>query len=180
MRNRKLFLSTGLIFTLLLAGGLYGQRRALRLTGEQELLQVMHGIHSQTLYEYVREMASDKYWGRLTGTEGYNQAAAWVSGLFEEWGVEPASDDGTYLQAFTHPYTLVHPDCIACLHLPHNGSVIDKHYVYEEEFIPGSTSGSGEVTAEVIYVGYGTTAPELGFDEYSGLDVRGKIVLMER
>ena len=49
----------------------------------------------------------------------------------------------------------------------------------EEDFFPGSTSGSGEVSAEVVYVGYGITAPELGFDEYAGLDVKGKIVLVE-
>ena len=45
------------------------------------------------------------------------------------------------------------------------------------DYLQGSTSGSGEVTAEVVYVGYGIRAPELGFDEYAGLDVKGKIVL---
>jgi hypothetical protein len=52
-------------------------------------------------------------------------------------------------------------------------------YVYEKEYYPGSTSDSGAVTAEVVYVGYGVTAPELGYDDYAGVDVKGKIVLME-
>jgi len=156
------------------------QRRAAQLSEEQQLLQVMHSIHSQTLYEYVDELASDKYWGRLTGTEGFNQSAEWVASHFRKWGVEPAGDNGTYLQAFTHPYTLVFKDCYVHLHIPVGDAVVKKNYVYEDEFIPGSTSDSGEVTAEVLYVGYGITAPELGFDEYAGLDVEGKIVLMER
>ena len=52
-------------------------------------------------------------------------------------------------------------------------------YVFEEEYYPGSTSDSGTVTAEVVYVGYGITAPELGYDDYAGVDVKGKIVMME-
>lgn len=140
----------------------------------------MHSIHSSTLFEYVKELASDKYWGRLTGTEGYNASARWVISHFKKWGLAPAGDNNTYLQAFTHPYTLVYPDCFVCLHIPQNDKEIKKFYRYEDEYIPGSTSDSGEVTAEVIYVGYGITAPELGFDEYKGLDVKGKIVLMER
>jgi hypothetical protein len=66
------------------------------------------------------------------------------------------------------------------MHLPVKGGEVKKYYRYEDEFIPGGTSGSGEVTAEVVYVGYGVTAPELGYDDYAGVDVRGKIVLMER
>jgi hypothetical protein len=83
-----------------LAAQLWAQGRGGQLTDEQKLLQVMHSIHSQTLYDYVAELASDKYWGRLTGTEGYNQSAEWVISFFKKWGVEPAGDNGTFLQAF--------------------------------------------------------------------------------
>ena len=156
------------------------QRSRPQLTEEEQLLQVMHGIHSQTLFEYVKEMASEKYAGRLTGTEGFNKSAEWLAAHFKKWGVKPAGDKGTYMQAFPNPYTLVFPDCEVALHMPVKDGVIKKYYKYVDEYIPGSTSGSGEVTAEVIYVGYGISAPELGFDEYAGLDVKGKIVMMER
>jgi hypothetical protein len=156
------------------------QRTRPQLTEEQQLLQVMHGINSQTLYDYVKEMASEKYEGRLTGTEGFNKSARWLISHLKKWGVKPAGDDGTYLQAFPNPYTLIYPECHVAMHVPFGDGVIKKYYRYVEEFIPGSTSGSGEVTEEVIYVGYGITAPELGFDEYAGLDVEGKIVMMER
>ncbi|MBN1274569.1 MAG: M28 family peptidase [Candidatus Aminicenantes bacterium] len=149
-------------------------------TEEQKLLQVMHSISSHTLYDYVKELASDKYWGRLTGTKGFNDSASWVISHFEKWGLKPAGDDGTFLQAFPNPYTLVHEGCRVVLHLDVNGGKVEKNYHYYDEFIPGSTSDSGEVTAEVIYVGYGITAPELGYDDYAGVDVEGKIILMER
>ena len=180
IKNRGLRLAVMLLACAGLMTQVSAQGRRAQLSEEQQLLQVMHSIHSQILYDYVAELASDKYWGRLTGTEGYNQSAEWVASHFKKWGVEPAGDNGTYLQAFTHPYTLIFKDCHVSLHIPHGDSVIKKHYVYEEEFIPGSTSDSGEVTAEVVYVGYGISAPELGYDEYAGLDVQGKIVLMER
>jgi hypothetical protein len=156
------------------------QRTRPQLTEEEQLLQVMHSINSQTLFDYVKEMASDKYSGRLTGTEGYNLSAEWLVSHFKKWGIKPAGDNGTFLQAFPNPYTLIYPDCEVALHMPVKDSVIKKYYKYEQEFVPGATSASGEVTAEVIYVGYGITAPELGFDEYAGFDVKDKIVMMER
>jgi hypothetical protein len=156
------------------------QEKSEELADEQKMLQVLHSISSHTLYDYVKELASDKYEGRLTGTEGYNASADWVAERFAEWEIKPAGDNNTYLQAFPNPYTLIFEDCEVSLHMPVKDSFIKKYYTYEDEFIPGATSGSGEVTAEVIYVGYGITAPELGYDEYKGMDVKGKIVLMER
>ena len=147
---------------------------------EGKLLQSLHSISSHKLFEYVIELASDKYAGRLTGTEEYNASARWVAAHFKKWGISPGGDKNSYLQAFPIPYTLVFEGCEVSLNIPYKGSVIKKRYRYEDEFIPGATSGSGEVTAEVIYVGYGITAPELGYDEYKGMDVKGKIVLMER
>jgi hypothetical protein len=169
-----------LVVVMVSVSYLPAQRAGTELDQEQKLLQVMHSIHSQTLFNYVKELASDKYWGRLSGTEGYNQSAEWVICHFKNWGLLPAGDNNTFLQAFMNPYTLVFKDCFVCMNIPFNGKMVKKYYKYEEEFIPGSTSGSGEVTAEVVYVGYGITAPELDFDEYKGVDVEGKIVLMER
>jgi hypothetical protein len=147
---------------------------------ELKLLRTMHTIASQPLYDYVREMTSERYGGRLTGTEEFNLCAQWVAGLFQKWGLQPAGDKGSYLQAFPNPYTLVFPGGALVLNIPWDGGVIKKSYRYEEEFIPGGTSASGEITAEVVYAGYGVVAPELGYDDYQGLDVRGKIVLLER
>jgi hypothetical protein len=134
----------------------------------------------QAMMAAVRELCLEKYAGRLTGTKGYNDSAEWLAGRLAGWGLKPGGDNGTYFQDFPNPYTLVLPGAELALHLPlKDGRPQKKPYVIEEDFFPGSTSGSGEVTAEVVYVGHGITAPELGFDEYAGMDVKGKIVLVE-
>ena len=137
-------------------------------------------ITSPLLMGYVRELCSEKYSGRLTGTQGYNDAAAWLAEHLAQWQLKPGGDSGTYFQDFPDPYTLVLPGAELSLQLPlKNGEVQSKLYEIEKDFFPGATSASGQVTAEVVYVGYGISAPELNFDEYRGLDVRGKIVLVE-
>ncbi|MBP1768771.1 MAG: hypothetical protein H6P98_2886, partial [Candidatus Aminicenantes bacterium] len=178
-KNRSLIpLSFVLLSAFLLPAGLSAQAQP--ASQEAELLAALHSISSHTLYEYVQELVSEKYGGRLTGTPEYNACADWVASLLAKWGVRPAGDGGTYMQSFPNPYTLVFPGCEVVLRLPVKGGEIRKSYRFEDEFIPGGTSGNGEVTAEVIYVGYGVTAPELGYDDYAGVDVMGKIVLMER
>lgn len=133
-------------------------------------------ISATEMMEYVRELCSAKYAGRLSGTKGYDDAAAWLAGRLAAWRLAPAGDNGTYFQDFPDPYTLVLPGGELFLQ---GGAGPGKAYRLERDFFPGSTSGSGAVTAEVVYVGYGISAPELDFDEYKGLDVRGKIVLVE-
>ncbi len=148
--------------------------------GEDNLLAWMHSISSHTLLAYVTEMASEQYRGRLTGTPEYDAIADRYAELLASWKIRPAGDRGTYLQRFPNPYTLVLPGAELALNVPVQGGVtIRKPYVYEQDFFPGSTSDSGTATAEVLYVGYGVTAPELNYDDYAGLDVKGKIVMME-
>ena len=181
MKNKKIVSIIFVCVFLFVSSFLTGQRREEEeLTDEQKILQTAHSISSHDLFHYVKVLASDKYEGRLTGTETYNASAQWVASHFEKWGVTPVGDDDSYFQAFPNPYTLVFEDCEVSLHVSYKDSTIKKYYHYFDEFIPGSTSGSGEVTAEVIYVGYGATAPELDYDDYEGVDVKGKIVLMER
>lgn len=180
MKSKKLFSFLVVLTYCILTFSLSVQAQRAQLTDEQKILQSLHSISSHELFEYVKELASEKYGGRLTGTEEYIASAKWVASHFKKWGIKPAGDKGTYLQAFPNPYTLIFEDCEVYLHVPYKKSVLKKHYTYEDEFIPGATSASGEVTAEVIYVGYGATAPELGYDDYKGVDVKGKIVLMER
>ncbi len=153
---------------------------SLKPTDEEILLKTLHSISSHTLYDYVAELCEDKYAGRLTGTQEYKAAADWVASHFKKWGLKPYGDNGTYFQHFPISYTLIFEGSEVALHMPVKKGTIKKQYKYVDEFMPGSTSGSGEITAEVIYCGYGITAPELEYDDYKGMDVKGKIILIER
>ena len=171
------------LLALVLAAGPVPAQEA-KPAPDRALLDAAQSIDGRVLYHYVRELASDKYAGRLTGTPEYDRAAEWVASLLKSWGVEPAGDNGTYFQSFPNPYTLVLPGFELSLYIPVGGpkakAEVRKYYRFDDEFMPGGTSSSGEVTAEVVYVGYGISAPELGYDDYAGVDVKGKIVLMER
>jgi len=165
-----------ILFAIVISIGLQAQNRP----QTDPVVTAMHTISSHDLFEYVKIQCDDKYAGRLTGTPEYQECAGWLASMFEGWGLSPAGDKGTWFQWFDIPYTLVYPNCGVSLHMPagKNGSVL-KNYQYVTEYMPGSTSGNGQVTAEVVYAGYGITAPELGYDDYAGIDVKGKIILIE-
>ncbi len=124
---------------------------------DEALVQAMHSISSHVLLDYVKKLASEKFAGRLTGTEEYKASAEWVSSLFHKWAISPGGDNGSYLQAFPSPYTIVFEGGELSSRQP--GRRARKRYRYEKDYYPGSQSGSGRVTAEVVYVGYGIRAP---------------------
>lgn len=184
MKKRQRFLFVYILVLLSLGFSLQSQD-TLAPTGQQnieeQVLEAMFTISSHDLFDYVKEMCLEKYSGRLTGTPGYNLSATWLVEKLEKWGLQPGASQQSFYQDFPNPYTLVFPGSQLVLHIPVNKKgIIEKYYRYQDEFFPGSTSGSGEFKGEVIYVGYGITAPELGFDEYKGLNVKDKIVLLER
>ena len=148
---------------------------------ETKLLEQFHQITSEEMMSWVEKLCSPEFKGRLTGTPGYTAAAEWVAGMLKEWGVKPAGNDGSYFQWFDNPYSVVNDigSLSMKISLP-DGSSITKNYTYPEEYYPGMNSGNGEITAEVVFVGFGVSAPELNYDDYKGIDVKGKIVLVNR
>ena len=148
---------------------------------EQLLLVHFHSISSEEIAGWMAELCSPEYNGRLAGTPEYIASAEWVADRLHDWGIKPAGDNGSYYQWFDQPYTVVNDAGSLQLHIPQkDGTEIVKSYSAPSEYYPGMNSGSGEVTAEVVFVGYGVTAPELNYDDYKGIDVKGKIVLMNR
>jgi len=148
---------------------------------EQRILNYFHSISSEEITGWMTEICSPKYNGRLAGTPEYIAAAEWFAGKMSEWGIKPAGDNSSYFQWFDHPYTVVNEIGELRLHIPlGDGTTITKSYSAPADFYPGMNSGNGEITAGVVWVGYGTTAPELNYDDYKNVDVKGKIVLMNR
>ena len=148
---------------------------------ESKLLKQFHAIRSEEMMTWIEKLCSPEFNGRLTGTPEFVASAEWVAGKLKEWGIKPVCDSGNYYQWFNFPYTVVNDIGNLTLNLVQSdGSVIKKNYSYPDDYYPGMNSGSGEITAEVVFVGYGVTAPELNYDDYKGINVKGKIVLMNR
>jgi len=158
-----------------------GERPGVRIGPEQRAAQerALQSISSDKLLGYVKTLSSEDFAGRLTGTPEYRAAARWTAERMEEWGIQPAGDDGSFLQSFPNPYNIVFVGGELSYHFRSRGRNRKKTYVYEKDYYPGSMSGDGRITAEVVYVGYGITAPELDYDDYADVDVEGKIVLIE-
>lgn len=148
---------------------------------ETKLLRQFHSITSEEMMGWVEQLCSPEFNGRLSGTPEFLASADWVASMLKEWGIKPAGDNNTYFQWFDWPYTKINDIGNLTLNIKQpDGSIIRKNYVYPDEYYPGMNSGSGEITAEVVFVGYGVTAPELNYDDYKGIDVKGKIVLVNR
>ena len=129
-------------------------------------------------FAIVERLTAPEFAGRLTGTPGYAAAAAWAAGEMRKVGLAPLPGMPDYLHRFTH--TLGGVDSASMTLLPAKEAEAEKQLEVMKEYMPLLYSGSGDVTAEVVFVGYGITAPELGRDDYAGVDVTGKAVMALR
>jgi len=141
--------------------------------------KVTETMTSDVLFGYVKKLSSENYAGRLSGMPEYKSCANWVASLFEKWGLKPGGENNTYLQSYPNPYTTVFVGGELSHSYKSKGRWRKKTYAYEKEYYPGSQSGNGKRTAEVVYVGYGIMAPELNYNDYADVNVKGKIVFVE-
>ena len=120
-------------------------------------------------------LADDLLEGRGTGTRGYQLAARYVRAQFEEMGLTPAGTDGSYFQSVHFRKIELLPDRSSFV-IKHNGS--SRRLIREKDYVMGGDPTSADSTAEgqVVFVGFGVSAPEFGYDDYAGADVSGKIV----
>ena len=108
--------------------------------------------------------------GRGVGTPGIDAAADWIEGQMKGIGLAPAGSEG-YRQVFEAP--------VGARLLDGNGlSLEGRGEKLSVDWQPFTFSDDGKVEGEIVFAGYGITAPELAYDDYAGLDVKGKIVLV--
>lgn len=150
----------------------------------KDLEAAYNSIIPMETYNYCKKLASDEYAGRLTGHEGYTAAAEWAAKKFKEWGLRSLGGAADYLQDYPSPYTVVDK---AEMTLIIHGTDEKDGAVSEEmeleigkDFLPLLFTDSGERTAGLVFAGWGISAPELGYDDYEGIDAAGKFVLCFR
>jgi len=150
-----------------------------------DVQKALDSIRPGEAYDINKTLASAKFAGRLTGSEGYTAAARWAAERFKEWGLKPLSREDGYLQPYPSPYVLVDKAEMSFL-IPEKKegapepATKEIKLQLEKEFLPLLFSDSGSHTAETVFAGWGISAPELGYDDYAGLDVKGKFVLCFR
>lgn len=131
-------------------------------------------ITAAGLRETVAFLADERFAGRLPGTPGYDQAARAMADRFDRLGLQPGGEDG-YFQHLPMEHNQVLPGCRLALK---DAAGQEKEYVLDRDYIFRGFTGSGDVAAPVVFCGYGLSAPERGYDDYAGVDVRGRVVLV--
>jgi Zn-dependent M28 family amino/carboxypeptidase len=140
-------------------------------------IAAMQSIRPENIEQQVRFLSHDLLEGRGTGQRGGDIAAEYMATQFALYGLKPAGDKGSYLQKV--PMVGITPAADARFELvPEHGQVVDlkpldQYVAYDQTQQPEST-----VDAEIVYVGYGIEAPEYNWDDYKGVDVKGKVLLM--
>jgi Zn-dependent M28 family amino/carboxypeptidase len=129
-------------------------------------------VRLETVKEVVTTLSSKEMEGRGTAQAGGERAAKYLADKFARFGLKPLGDAGTYLQAVKFKSDTVLPETSVKA-----GDATLKH---GEDFIlpPPFTYTEADVTAPVVFVGYGVTSPELKRDDLAGLDLKGKIVVL--
>lgn len=120
----------------------------------------------------VEELADPALAGRGLGTAGLEQAGTLIAKRFEAAGLEPAGDNGTFLQNFGASTS----KSVTSAQL----TVAGQPAVIDTEFRPFPFSASGDLTAEAVFVGYGITSGPHDYDDYAGVDVEGKVAVAFR
>ncbi|HEV8412261.1 MAG TPA: M28 family peptidase [Bryobacteraceae bacterium] len=133
-------------------------------------------ISPEAYLAHVKYLASPELKGRATGSPELEKAADYISSQFRSFGVKPVPGS-TYEQAFTTTVgATLGPD--NRIDVTDGGKTTA--LPLRDGFIPFSFSSSGTVSAPVVFVGYGITANEYHYDDYAGIDVKDKIVLLVR
>ncbi|KUJ83173.1 aminopeptidase [Microbulbifer flavimaris] len=131
---------------------------------------------ADNMRRHVEYLASDELAGRETGTEGYKRAAEYVARQFEAMGLQPAGSQGFMQPVPFRRASWAGREPTMVL----RGNDGDITFKFAEDFVasPPTVSQDLAATAPLVFVGFGIEAPEFGIDDYAGLDVRGKIVVV--
>ena len=161
------------VFSIVL---LFGSARWLWGSGDP-VDAAMAAIRSEAIRADMRFLSDDLLEGRGTATRGYETASKFMATQFESMGLQPAGDNGTYFQKV--PLRSMRVDQRRTgLSLNRGGK--EETLTFGTDFTTRGNPGRPETSVEapVVYVGFGVTAPEQGYDDYKGIDVKGKIVAM--
>ncbi|MEI8706761.1 M28 family metallopeptidase [Pseudoalteromonas sp. B62] len=131
-----------------------------------------NSIQADELAKHVKVLASDEFGGRAPSSPGEKLTLDYLTAQFKALGLEPGNGD-SYLQEV--PLVSLEADSNMAL------SIGGKDYQYKKDMVMGSSRISaqeGIENSELVFVGYGVNAPEYNWNDYEGLDVKGKTVVM--
>ena len=144
----------------------------------QKLKPALDVITPDAILSHIKILASDEFEGRSPGSKGEELSTKYIADQFRAIGLKPGNSDGTYIQEV--PLAGIKSDPHMTFNIPASpGALMDLKF--GDDFVASSARLQNEIKIEkspIVFVGYGVVAPEYGWDDYKGVDVRGKTILI--
>ncbi|MFD1768135.1 M28 family metallopeptidase [Sphingobacterium suaedae] len=170
----KKTLVTLAIFGLLLSCGQQARNGYQR---DQLDSSALFAITEDSYVGYVKTLSSDHFSGRMPFTKGDTLAVAYIEEQFKKLGLDPGNE-GSYLQQVPMVETITQPEEYKLTFRSRSDSL---ECTYLNDYVVGSRQLKKQVRitdSELIFVGFGIVAPEFGWNDYAGIDVKGKTVVV--
>lgn len=136
----------------------------------------MGNVKAEHIRADIKFLSSDLLEGRGTGARGGDIAGEYIATQFELAGLKPAGANGSYMQKVPMLGITTQPGTTLKITTPKQQ--LDLKQLDDVVSMDGSQQPSSDVDSDVIFMGYGITAPEYHWDDYAGVDVKGKVLLM--
>jgi Zn-dependent M28 family amino/carboxypeptidase len=168
MRSRH---SAKLALAIASIAALYGCSR-----GPSPPAAALASVSGDRILGHIRVLSSDEFEGRGPGSKGEQLTIKYLEDQYRSAGLEPGNPDGTYLQSV--PLVGITPDVSMKLTLTGHGHALEPKF--QDEFVAWSKrmTETSAIDADMVFVGYGVQAPEFQWDDFKGIDVKGKILVV--
>ncbi|MBI1872928.1 MAG: M20/M25/M40 family metallo-hydrolase, partial [Acidobacteria bacterium] len=140
-----------------------------------DLTPALASIKGDEVLGHIKTLASDEYEGRAPGGKGEQLTVAYLTEQFKRLGLEPGNPDGTYVQKVS--LVGITPKPTATIVAGGKAMALN----FPADYVAVTRRAQPAVTvkdSEIVFVGYGVVAPEYGWDDYKGVDLKGKTIMM--
>ena len=154
-----------------------GEDAAADLPTEANIEAALASITEEEIRDYVQVLASDEFGGRAPSSNGEELTIQYLTEQFASLGLEPGGENGSWVQEVPLVAITADPD----MGLTIRGAGGERTFEYGPEFVAGTprvVESVGFENSELVFVGYGAVAPEYDWNDYAGVDVTGKTVVV--
>jgi Zn-dependent M28 family amino/carboxypeptidase len=140
-----------------------------------ELKPALDSMTAGDIMQHIKVLSADEYEGRGPGTKGEELSVKYLTEQYQRLGLKPGNPDGTYVQKVPLAGFTAAPKASFTA----GGKTIDLNFPTDYVAVSRRYTPESKVeNSDIVFVGYGVVAPEYGWDDYKGVDVRGKTIVM--
>jgi Zn-dependent M28 family amino/carboxypeptidase len=137
----------------------------------------MPKFESAPMLDHIKKLSSDEFEGRGPGTKGEELTVKYLEDVFKNIGLKPGNADGSYIQKV--PMVGITATNTAPLTI--SGAAAKRTFKWKDEVVAWTkhvADGASIADSDIIFAGYGVTAPEFNWDDFKGVDVKGKTIMV--